>query len=331
MAKLSAEQWSVYWQKGTITTFLGRFGNNYDGEIRAFWQQVLSDLPDPAQIVDLATGNGALAILASETSIEQQRDLKISAIDYAQIDPTGEVLKKAKPEVLKRIEFHADTSMESTGLAAHEYDAAFSQFGFEYGSPLQTVAELDRILKPSATVALMMHREGSVLCQQANDGLQQVTACHNSGLHAELIKLLKLTDALQRKGKDPGEDTAAEILRDEINEITGSLHDEIEEHTDPTQLGFFLQNSMAVFSPQFAQSSLDDKLAMLDTVNSETVAYEQRMNDLITAARTDDNIRQLEVLLNKTGFTIKRSEVFIFEGHDFCHSLIASRNTTPDA
>ena len=129
----------------------------------------------------------------------------------------------------------------------------------------------------------------------------------------------------QHQGKDPADDPSAEALRNEINEVTSQLHDAVEEHEEPVQLGYFLQNSMAVFNPKYGHLPLADRLGMLDEVADETTAYEQRMIDLLTAARSDEDVRQLEVLLSKIRFNIRQSEMFTFEGHDFCHSLVATR------
>lgn len=65
---LTDDEWEQFWRHGSVTTF-ERSGNpNYDGEIREFWERQFATLREGARIVDLATGNGAVALLAAEYS-----------------------------------------------------------------------------------------------------------------------------------------------------------------------------------------------------------------------------------------------------------------------
>ncbi|WP_456373313.1 hypothetical protein, partial [Thiolapillus sp.] len=68
--RLDARQWGDWWNKHSLTSFHGHFQNNYDGSLKQFWEERFANLPDNAAIVDLATGNGALALLAAEYSRE---------------------------------------------------------------------------------------------------------------------------------------------------------------------------------------------------------------------------------------------------------------------
>ena len=80
--RLSSGQWTRFWEKGTPTTFFGSFDKNYDGKIADFWSSQFDKLPEHAQILDLATGNGALAFLAAGYS--QQLKKPLSIINFAQ-------------------------------------------------------------------------------------------------------------------------------------------------------------------------------------------------------------------------------------------------------
>ena len=133
--RLSAAQWSRFWTKGSITTFIGRFADNYDGKVRDFWLEVFGQLERGARVVDLATGNGGLALLAQQYSRRHDRGFTITAVDYADIDPPRTFAQKPYASHLRRIRFLARTPLEATGLPRASIDAAISQFGFEYGKP----------------------------------------------------------------------------------------------------------------------------------------------------------------------------------------------------
>jgi ubiquinone/menaquinone biosynthesis C-methylase UbiE len=324
-SRLTSQQWSLYWQKGTITTFLGRFENNYDGDLKEFWHQFFTSLPEGAQIIDLGTGNGALALLASQFDLDAKKAFDITALDYADIDPNSTVLSKQPTEILDKISFLSRTPMEETQCVESSFDAVVSQFGFEYGDPKRSVAELTRILKKSGKVCLMMHCRDSVLDEQASDGAAQVAVCLDSGLHPPLKALLTRLAHLQTRNLDPAKDREAENLRGKINTLTEGLHQSMEQFEAPSQITFFLQNSMAPFSPRFASEPLERKHEMLDQIADETQGYKQRMDDLRSAVKAPSEIDDLEKLLAQEGFRITRSEPFKLESKLFCHALEAIR------
>lgn len=312
---------------GSVTTFLGRFENNYDGELQEFWQQVFETLPQASQIIDLGTGNGALALLAAEYAASKKLSWHIVGIDSAQIDPSGAVAARCSREILEITNFLSETSIESTGLTASSFDLAMSQFGFEYAKPDEAVAEVCRILNQSGCFVALVHVEGSVLHKQAVDGIAQVDDCLASGLHELLVQLIRRVDVVIRKGKQPINDNKCENLRARVNEITGLLHEKIEEYEEPGQLSFFTERSMAVFQSGFIPRPIDEKLEFLNQVVAETLAYRQRMEDLRAAAQTQEELANLSQSLTRHGLTLQESTRFQIEGHEFCHKLVAQKVT----
>ena len=312
---------------GSVTTFLGRFENNYDGELRDFWFEQFEALPPEAQILDLGTGNGALALLAAEYAVNKERAWQIAGVDSAKIDPMGVVAARCSKAMIEKTRFLSDTPIEATGLPEASIDLAMSQFGFEYAEPEAAVAEVARIMKPSGRFVAMVHVENSVLHKQALDGISQVDDCLASNLHEPLVRLVRRVDAIRRKGKNPADDKQSEDLRAAVNEITGVLHEKMEKYEDPAQLGFYTERSMAVFQASFNPRPVDEKLAFLQQVEAETRAYQQRMEDLKEAALTQAEVASLDQALSGQGFTLVDSARFQVEGLDFCHKLIATKST----
>ncbi len=323
--RLTSEQWTRFWEKGTPTTFFGSFDKNYDGKIAEFWNSQFDNLPDHAHVLDLATGNGALAVLAAGYSEQRNRSLSVTGIDSANIDPSGLVLSEMDPIIRDKIEFYSHRKMENTELAGHSFDLIISQFGFEYGYPAATVKEVSRVLKRQGTIALLMHRRGSVIHRQSNDGLKEVVYCNQSDLHPLLTELLKRLHKLSESGEDPVADKIAAELRDKINATSGKLHDQMEQFKDPRHIGYFLTNSMVMFRPQFANHSLEDKLDLLSRVREETDAYELRMEDLQSAVLSPAEIDRLEKLLTREGFKITLSEPLRVDEGIFCQKFVAER------
>ena len=325
--RLGAKEWAAYWQKGTITTFHGRFAGNYDGAVRDYWQALFSSLPPGATVVDLATGNGALALLAQEHSARQGLSLEVTGIDYAAIDPARQFAGKGFARHLQAIDFRAGVRLEDTGLDSAAFDLAISQFGFEYGEPEPSAREVARILKPqNAAFAAMLHHAESVIIRQAKDGLAQIAACVKSGLTGAVRDIHKHLDRLAKRNEDPQHDNRAVEMRANINQILASLQQEGAQHQDPNQLVFYVENTMATFNPRLtAGKPLADKLAMLETVTTETDAYRQRMRDLISAALTDDEITAMKRRFEPLGLTPTEDRPFVLDGTHFAHLLHFTR------
>jgi 16S rRNA G1207 methylase RsmC len=65
----AAESWSHYWAGGPLHSRPNAFAGNYDDEIRDFWMTFFRSLPDGASILDIGTGNGAVAFLARDAAV----------------------------------------------------------------------------------------------------------------------------------------------------------------------------------------------------------------------------------------------------------------------
>ena len=237
---LDAQQWSSYWAKGTITTFLGRFRDNYEGAVADFWHDQFARCPADACIVDLAAGNGALASLAVGYSDKAGQSFEVAAVDYADINPMVQFADQPNlRSILARVEFHRSTPIERTGLADDRFDLAISQFGFEYADPTTAVAELSRILKPAgARFAALMHHKDSAIVTQAKEGLRQAKSCLATGAADTAAQLMRRVETVRRGNRSPEQDSECERLRAQLNGQTGHLHDVQQHFSDPTQIAF---------------------------------------------------------------------------------------------
>jgi SAM-dependent methyltransferase len=159
-----SDHWSSYWARGALTSLPEDFKANYDGEIAAFWQSCFASLPVGASILDVCTGNGALALLAAGYSQQQERNFAITALDAARIDPAAAV--KNFPDLaglLDSIRFVDRTPLEDFQHAPESFDLVTSQYGIEYcdqGLAAQRVAEL---LKPGGRFVMLCHTVSSDL------------------------------------------------------------------------------------------------------------------------------------------------------------------------
>jgi len=324
MSRLEADQWSLYWKKGAITTFQDAFHANYDGEVKNFWVQQFSEVRQRARIVDLACGNGALALLGSEYSRLHNKDFQIDAIDFADIQPPKDESHKV---LLKAIRFHPGCRIEKSGLPQASYDLAVSQFGVEYGAPELTARELNRILKKSgARIVLLTHHVDSAIMQQARDAVKNIAICKTSNALSLVAELQQTLERVRCSGADPAADENCENLRSQLNATIDGLHAEAEKCEDPRHFEFFIRACMAPFGRTAMRThTLEKRLAILDMAQEESDAFEARMEDLMSAAMDESGIQFLIDVLHTYGFALKRSEPFVFKNQKFAHALAMER------
>ncbi len=324
--RLSAEQWTRFWKQGTLTTFVGRFAENYDGVVGAFWNAQFADLAAGSRVLDMATGNGAVAVLAMQYSDHKTLDLEVVGVDAADIDPLAMVTESDTFDILARVDFHGNTPLERTGLPDASFDLVTSQFGFEYADLDAGCAEVARLLGGHpARFAAMLHHQQSAVLSQARDGLLQVDLCEQSGLPETVRSLLRRLDQLKRRGKAPDKDQRAEVLRHSVNERVGKLEHAAARMVESGQIGSYITGIMRVFDQATAgRLPLDGKYRLIDEAVTETRSYHARILDLTSSALDDDALAQLSARFESLGLTVV-VEPFEFEGVHFAQTLVARR------
>lgn len=322
--RLDARQWAAWWQNPTLTSFQGAFENNYDGSVRDFWNRHFSQLPDDANIVDLGTGNGALALLAADYSEQNQRNFRIIGIDYADIQPAS--LQSQNPQ-LQNIHFLGNTPMEHTKLDAGSQNAIISQFGFEYGELRATLKEIKRLLKPRASHFIaMIHHENSAVLKQAREALQQITRCEKSTVAELARELIALQQQLASTGGlSSAQQQQAQKLHQQFTRQLDKLGRYTQQLKDPSHTRMFMQNMMMLFDRRNAgRITPEQRLEAISRLQDEQRNYRQRMRDLRSAAFSDKDFFHLEQELKKLGFTLDTAKRIEYAGQHFCNSLLAS-------
>ena len=154
--------WNRYWQYDRIASCFDDAGaHNYEGEIAGGWRDFFNGLPDNCRILDLCTGNGAVAILAAEAGLAAGKAFEIVAVDRADIDPARFVTRHRQE--LKAVAFHPATDVEALPFPDSSFDAVVSQYGVEYSDMSRSLAEICRVAGPGAHVRLVLHAAEGVV------------------------------------------------------------------------------------------------------------------------------------------------------------------------
>lgn len=160
---MSHQHWSNYWQTGAQTSLPQDFKGNYDGEIYQFWEQVVLDLRSGSRVLDVCTGNGAVALILADIAIKQNKKLQITAIDISEINVIH--IKNNNPkEQTDMIKFISHCPIEKIDdLIYFEQDAIVSQFGLEYSNLNYSAPALRNILKAQGDLIFIAHSNKSAV------------------------------------------------------------------------------------------------------------------------------------------------------------------------
>ena len=150
--------WDRFWSYDRLSSFgTGSGAGNYGEHIAVGWRAFFASLPARARVLDLATGNGAIAVLA----IKAGDTLRVTGADLAAIKPAAFVSRGKRQ--LEKVRFLANTPAEDLPLKDASFDAVVSQYGVEYSQMDRSLPEAARVLAAGGRLRFAVHAaEGSV-------------------------------------------------------------------------------------------------------------------------------------------------------------------------
>ncbi|MGA8262453.1 MAG: class I SAM-dependent methyltransferase [Arenicellales bacterium] len=306
------DQWDRYWGYGNIHSFSQVSGGNYQGAIADFWRSRFRGLAEGSAIVDIATGNGAIALLALEESERLSKGCRIIGVDLADIDPVKLVRDPAVSGQLGRIEFHGRVSAESLPLDDRSIDMACSQFGIEYSDLSRSIPEAARILKPGGRFAAIMHHRESVLLNATRDELDQLDFVLNDvKLYLRTRNFLRALPAVaQRKGSaEVARNSKVEKKQRAVQDALARIRQGAASRTNANLLMGPARYVREILS-RVDHTPPAELLEWLEEALRRVVANQRRLIDMVAAAKGPDDIEELGLLLTEAGFSDKRMEVF---------------------
>ncbi len=316
--KLDDNEWLQFWRHGSVTTFERRGNPNYDGEIRQFWERQFAALSPGSRVVDLATGNGAVALLAAEYSSRRGMQFEIEALDKAAIAPRRDLKGgggDAARQWLNQVHFRGNAPNERTSVDSRSVDLLTSQYGFEYGEPAASAREAMRILKPGGRIALVTHHVNSVVVREAREGLEQHRFCLDR--ERLLEKAGQVVEAMSGASSRferrlLRQDGKAEHLRRKLNASVERVRQHAARYRDPGNgIGLVLHGLSGVFAPDLNPSQ---RRAAIQLLRESCAAYRRRMEDLLAATPSAEQFDRLLDCLRSAGIAIEGWFPLIYRG-----------------
>lgn len=157
--------WEHYYQSGAIASCPTTADGDYDRELRTVWESFLTPLPAAARILDIGTGNGAVAAIARALAQRLQRSWVIHACDAAMIDPARHVADGALR--FQDVSFHPNVASEHLPFAEASFDAITGQYALEWSDPSRSLPEIARVLRPGGQALFVLAHADAPMVQSA--------------------------------------------------------------------------------------------------------------------------------------------------------------------
>jgi len=175
---MSRNPWAGYWSQGSVSSCLPNAERGFAPILDMVWKSYGRGLPRGAEVLDLATGNGAVLRALAGT----QAGLKLTGVDSA---PT---LAAAPPEIALK----PGVAMECLPFDDGSFHAVTSQFGFEYGNVAAIAGEAARVLRPGGSFRFVIHHAaGPIVAHNGGRRAALAWARHDSGVLARAGQLAR--------------------------------------------------------------------------------------------------------------------------------------------
>lgn len=284
------QHWNSYWSETkALNSFAeGEHSQGYVGEIALFWQGMFKQLSTSAMILDIATGNGGLAVLAKEFNA----NFSVYGSDAANIDP----ITMFKPtdsvyKTLNEIEFFGAMPSENLSFNDEKFDTVISQFGFEYANPTSALSEINRVLKPNGTFTALIHHHASFITTDCKVGLavlNKVTVAN--GLLDLLDDFVSFCQTLENKDQ-PTLDQQAKFKKKNTDLL--SFFKELQQSfTTDEELDWY--NLLAKELIAVIMNWRHSNASSVGAIRTNIDFFRLRLQDQIKAAWTADDVSQIQ-------------------------------------
>ena len=308
------DHWARFWSSGYLTSLPDQYPIGYTGSVRHLWESVFAGMPERVRLLDVGTGGGGVALLASECFRTHGIRGEIHGIDRVDIEP---------PRVFARsrlMHFHPSTPAESTGFQSLYFDLVTSQFAIEYTDIPLSMAEMSRILKNNAEAVFLLHSEDSAIVDIARSEL-----CADDLLWGER----GLFDSVRRflQAIDSGDRALLVKAQSRVSrafvEIRSSEY--FQDYPD------LLETSLGSARQALEIDEDDDEsvvLSSLEAKEAEAKDRRGRLGDLVNASLDERGLRRMISVAKSAGMSILIKERFHHESGEILGWLLRLRKTT---
>lgn len=297
----ATEVWNKYWASDRVAACLDHEQPNYSGFIQAHWKEFFAGLAKHSRILDIGTGNGAIAAIANAVNHAEDLGFDIHGIDTAKIDPHKFVQHEAV--LLQGITFHAETAAENTPFPNAFFQAVSGQYALEYTTIENTIKELARITAAGARLRFIIHSKPSSAVETAHTDLEQ---CR---LILEKSKILDKARAMMDFVADiergqmqatPAVDKKALQLIKKFEQAAREISAALEQTARKSMYSNVLEVTIKTHENR-RKFSKHHILNNVERLRAEVEAHRGRLRALVSNARDQADMEDIVVMLEQHG------------------------------
>lgn len=316
------KHWSQFWRaSSSLSSFSeGAAAEGYSAEVKDFWENAVQGLDKNAVVVDIGTGNGALAVLLNDYRKAAKLNWQLHGVDAADIAPKD--LEAANESLKGRfdgIEFHSQTDMSAMPFADASVDCVVSQFAFEYGDESAVLNEIMRVLKPGGRFIMMGHHKKSMVHKSTETGIQVLQyILHETPLfiQAELYlriasQALKSMDIKGYQATQEGQATGKTV-----EWLLTHLQDKYKKEDEQMWVADVGRRIVKLVSELKTADDANQALRELNLQYQLLAGHVLRLQDMTAAAKTEAQVKKLITAAKKVGaageFDVMMAEENVF-------------------
>ncbi|MBI1212439.1 MAG: methyltransferase domain-containing protein [Alphaproteobacteria bacterium] len=295
--------WDQYWQTDRLASCLNLDTPNYSADMRAGWSGFFTLLPDGARVLDICTGNGAIAAIAVETGRERGKSFDVHGVDGAEIDPARFVTKAG--DALKVVTFHGKTAAEALPFEDGAFDAVTSNYGIEYSDRKRSLPEAARVLKSGGRLRFVVHATEGTVMRDTKTALEQIAFLVDKvRLYALARRAIEAVVASERNPAGPGSDPKLHARAIETRDEFQAGIQEIVRRYGGTPDNAVVMSISDLLIHTFSVRggySLETLVDKVEESKRETLANRGRLIELSKAAVTEVGARGIATALEGQG------------------------------
>ncbi len=164
------ESWTEYWRTGASVSCVA--SSEMEAHLNFLWDEFVDGLADGSRILDLATGNGVVALNCISRARARNINVQVDAVDAADINPKKSV--NIPEQLYRQVNFLGGIQLENLPFTDNSFSGVVSQFGFEYADEAQAASEISRVLKPGGKLRLIIHAQNGAVSRDISERLERL-------------------------------------------------------------------------------------------------------------------------------------------------------------
>lgn len=317
-ASTTAASWDTYWHGAGDAAAYSDGGTSHP-LVLSFWRDFFAAVReryDAPRIVDIASGNGAVARCARSAFDGPLGDFTCVDISASAI----EALQQRYPEIKGIV---ADA--RSVPLESGEFDVATSQFGIEYAG-LDAIDEMVRLVAPGGRLALLLHHKTGGIYRQCEASLEAVRTMQEARFIPLAMTMFGAGFAALRGGDRAAYDAATKEFIPALRRMETIMGQHGQHVADGTIVKLYrdvrdIHGRMTHYEPT-------DVLGWLGNLQAEVEAYAGRMESMCRAAIESTEFDSLCERVRGRGFELSQTGPLTLPDRDIplAWKLVARRS-----